>query len=140
MKNVLFCQSEIGSSSKRLSFGLLALRIVFGIAFMAHGYGKIITPMSWMPPEAPIPGFLQALAAIAEFGGGFALIIGLLTSLASLGLIATMAVAVFFHVSKGDPFVGGYESALVYLTIAVMFFCAGPGRYSADAYLLKKCK
>jgi len=49
--------------------------------------------MGWMGPEAPIPAFLQALAALAEFGGGMALIVGLLTRLASLGIATNMIVA-----------------------------------------------
>ena len=103
------------------SVGLLALRVVIGAAFMFHGWGKIQHPFSWMPAGAPVPGFLQALAALSEFGGGLAWILGLLTPLASLGIAVTMAVAVAMHVSNGDPFfaMGGpaYESAAVYLGI-----------------------
>lgn len=119
------------------SIGLLALRVVIGVAFMFHGWGKIQAPFSWMPPGAPVPGFLQALAALSEFGGGLAWILGLLTPLASLGLVATMAVAVAMHVSSGDPFVamGGpsYEAAAVYLGISLALLLVGPGRLSVDA-------
>lgn len=115
------------------STGLLLVRLVVGIAFILHGWGKIQTPMSWMGPDAPVPGALQLLAAISEFGGGIALVFGLLTSLAMLGMAITMAVAVYTHaVVKGDPFVGGYELALVYLAIAVMFIVVGPGKFSLD--------
>ncbi|WP_438036212.1 DoxX family protein [Sorangium sp. So ce204] len=119
------------------SVGLLALRVVIGAAFMFHGWGKIQAPFSWMPAGAPIPGFLQALAALSEFGGGLAWILGLLTPLASLGLAVTMAVAVAFHVSSGDPFVamGGpsWEAAAVYLGISLALLLVGPGRLSVDA-------
>ncbi|RYZ80555.1 MAG: DoxX family protein [Proteobacteria bacterium] len=96
--------------------------------------------MGWMGPEAPVPGILQALAAIAEVGGGLAWILGLLTPLASFGLICTMAVAAFTHIARGDAFVGkpSYELALVYLTIAILIFMSGPGRLSLDRWLLKK--
>ena len=67
------------------SVGLLGLRLVMGAAFMFHGWPKIQNPLGWMGPEAPVPAILQALAALAEFGGGMALIVGLLTRLASLG-------------------------------------------------------
>lgn len=116
----------------------LIVRLVCGIAFMMHGFGKIQTPMSWMPPESPVPGIFQALAAISEFGGGLALILGLLTRLASFGITCTMIVAVMTHmVMLGDPFVsptGGrsFELAAVYLSIALMFLVAGPGRISLD--------
>ncbi|WP_437592983.1 DoxX family protein [Sorangium sp. So ce1000] len=119
------------------SIGLLALRVVIGAAFMFHGWGKIQHPFGWMPPGAPVPGFLQALAALSEFGGGLAWILGLLTPLASLGIASTMLVAVAMHVSQGDPFfsMGGhaYESAAVYLGISLALLLVGPGRLSVDA-------
>jgi putative oxidoreductase len=58
--------------SSATSAGLLVLRVVAGLAFMHHGWGKIQSPMSWMGPEASVPGALQALAAISEFCGGAA--------------------------------------------------------------------
>ncbi len=120
------------------SLGILILRVVAGVAFILHGWGKIQTPFGWMGPEAPVPGIFQALAALAEFGGGLAWILGLLTPLASLGMFFTMTVAVLTHaVMNGDPFVstGGpsYELALVYWSVALLFMTMGPGKYSADA-------
>jgi len=44
--------------------------------------------------QASVPGFLQGLAALSEFGGGLALIAGLLTPLAAFGIACTMVVAV----------------------------------------------
>lgn len=94
--------------SARASAGLLALRLAAGLAFMYHGYGKIQNPFGWMGPDAGIPGVFQALAALSEFGGGLAWMLGLLTPLASFGLACTMAVAVR------------------------LLLLAGPGRFSAD--------
>lgn len=109
---------------------------------MLHGWSKIQTPFTWMGPEAPVPGILQALAALSEFGGGLAWILGALVPLASLGLFFTMAVAVYTHaVVMGDPFVGmksSYELAAVYLAIAVLMLTNGPGKFSVDALLRKK--
>lgn len=116
---------------------LLMLRAVAGLAFMLHGWGKIQNPFGWMGPDAFAPGFLQALAALSEFGGGLAWILGLLTPLASLGIAATMAVAFSMHaIMRGDPFVssGGpsYELAVLYFCIAVVLIAVGPGRFSLD--------
>jgi putative oxidoreductase len=125
----------------RAALGLLIIRVIVGAALMFHGWGKIQKPFSWMPPEAPIPGFLQALAALSEFGGGLALIIGLLTPLAAFGIACTMAFATFgHHMRQGDPFVatsGGpsYELAAVYLGAALLMILAGPGKISLDALL-----
>lgn len=128
--------------TKRANVGLLLLRLVAGLAFMFHGWSKIQNPFAWMGAEAPVPGILQALAALSEFGGGLAWILGALVPLASLGLFFTMAVAVHFHaVVQGDPFVGrgaSYELALLYLVIAVLMLTVGPGQYSVDAWLRRR--
>lgn len=122
--------------SARASVGLLVLRVVMGAAFMFHGYSKIQNPFGWMGSESHVPGIFQALAALSEFGGGLALILGLLTPLAALGIACTMAAAVFMvHVPKGDPFVGkggSYELPLVYFAASVMFMLIGAGKLSLD--------
>jgi len=124
--------------SARTSAGLLVLRLVVGLAFIFHCYGKIQNPFGWMGPDATIPGLFQALAAVSEFGGGLAWVLGLLTPLASFGIACTMVVAVRVHAFVlHDSFVsptGGrsYEPALVYLCVAVLFLLAGPGRFSVD--------
>lgn len=118
------------------STGLLLVRLVMGLAFILHGWGKIQAPFSWMP-DSNIPGIFLFLAALSEFGGGIALLLGFLTRLASLGLAFTMVVAVYFHaVVFGDPFVskggGSYELGALYLMISVMFVLIGPGKFSLD--------
>lgn len=125
--------------SSKTDITFLLLRVVSGIAMAMHGWGKIQNPFGWMGAEAPVPGFFQLLAAISEFGGGIALVIGLLIPLAMLGLSITMLVATSMHafVLK-DPFVasgpgqGSYELASIYLMIAIMFMLSGPGRFSLD--------
>ncbi len=120
---------------------LLLLRVVAGLAFMFHGWPKIQNPSGWMGPDGFAPGLLQALAALSEFGGGLAWILGLLTPLASIGIAATMAVAVFTHAFlRGDPFValgGGpaYEPAAIFFCIALLLIALGPGRFSLDRKL-----
>ena len=131
------------------STALLALRLIAGIAFTMHGWGKIQHPFNWMPAEAPvhIPGIFQFLAAFSEFGGGIAWVLGLLTPLASLGIACTMTVAVYMHmIVFKDPFVsnapgaGSYEPALVYLGVALLILAAGPGKFSLDAKLFGERK
>lgn len=124
----------------RLSLALLLLRIVMGIAFILHGLPKIQAPFSWMGPDAPVPGIFQGLAALAEFGGGIALLLGLCTSITSIGLMITMFVAATFHISKGDPFVGygaSWELAGVYAVISLLFLVVGPGNYSLDKKIFR---
>jgi putative oxidoreductase len=121
--------------------GLLLLRLVVGAVFILHGWPKIQNPTGWMGPSADMPGVLQALAAVAEFGGGAALVLGLLTPLAALGIACTMATAIY-KVHWNDPFVGApgkpsKELAAVYLAAALLFLLLGPGLLSLDALLAR---
>ena len=126
----------------RGALGLVAVRAVTGLAFIFHGWGKIQQPFGWIDKIDPdMPGILQAAAALAEFGGGAALILGFLTPLAAAGIGAIMAVALAqVHLPQGHPFVAApgehsFELAAVYLSIMVLLFLTGPGILSADAYL-----
>jgi len=121
------------------STALLLLRLVAGVAFMLHGWSKIQNPFGWMPGDST-PGIFQALAALSEFGGGLAWILGLLTPLASLGILSTMTVAAGFHaIQRGDPFVGkggpSWELAAIYFCIALVLIAVGPGRFALDRFV-----
>lgn len=121
----------------RGSVGLLLIRLVAGSAMALHGWPKIQNATTWMGPDAGVPGALQLLAALAEFGGGICWVLGLLTPLASFLIACTMATAAgMVHIPAGDPFVskGGpsYELALVYFAIAILLLLIGPGRLSLD--------
>ena len=134
VKRLLF-YSQVGGKG---SLGLLILRLVAGSAFILHGWSKIQNPFNWLGVDSGVPAIFQALAALSEFGGGIAWILGLLTPLASLGIVSTMCVAVNFHLSHGDPFIGeghSFEPALDYLAMALMLLLVGPGLFSLDAVL-----
>jgi putative oxidoreductase len=132
----------------RGAFGLLVLRLVTGAAFVLHGWPKIQNAFHWMDRQdapAAMPGFLQALAALSEFGGGIALILGFLTPLSALGIACTMIVAIsMVHVPAGHAFVSSkpgelsFELAAVYLAIAHIFLLVGPGLLSLDALLFRR--
>jgi len=122
---------------------LLLMRVVVGCAFAMHGWQKIRSPAGitrWMG-DAQVPGYLQAAAASAEFGGGIAWMIGFLTPIACLAIIVTMVTALTtVHLPKGDPFVGlpgkeSYELPLTYLVIGLTLLLVGPGTFSLDAII-----
>jgi putative oxidoreductase len=123
------------------SLGLLVLRAVVGAAFVLHGWPKIQSPFNWMGPDAPFPGWMQLAAAVAEFGGGIAIVLGALTPLAALALAITMGVAIAkVHVPQGHAFVArpgepSFELAAAFLAAVVAIFLLGPGRISVDALL-----
>jgi putative oxidoreductase len=132
-------QLQVVPFSNCQSFAILLVRIVVGVAFVFHGWGKIQNPFGWMPEGSGVPGVFQFLAALSEFGGGIGLLVGFLTPLWALGLAFTMAVATYMHmIVMKDPFVnmtGGssYEPALGYFVVSLLLFAIGPGRYSVDA-------
>jgi putative oxidoreductase len=137
----LFLQYIGGSGA----VGLLVLRLVAGTAMKFHGWPKIQHATSWMGPNVTVPGVFQALAALAEFGGGLCWVLGLLTPVASLLIFGTMAVALgMVHLPQGHPFVASepgapsYEPALGYFAIAVAFLLGGPGKLSRDALLFHR--
>lgn len=136
MRSLLYPQAH----SPATSVGFLVVRVVVGTAFILHGWPKIQHAFDWMGPDANMPGVLQFLAALSEFGGGIALIFGLLTRLAALGIAITMGVAMgMVHIPAGHPFVPGpaggpsWELAAVYFAVALLLLLAGPGRVSFDA-------
>lgn len=122
------------------SLGLLVLRLVVGTAFILHGWPKIQHPTSWMGPDSVSP-ILQLASALAEFGGGIALIVGFLTPFATAAIAVNMLFALFLvHFPKHQPFVGGgpggsFELPLVDFAVMVCLLATGPGLYSMDAAL-----
>jgi putative oxidoreductase len=120
----------------RASLGILLFRLFTGVALMVHGFPKVQHPFSWMGASGAVPSIFQACSALAEFGGGLALILGLLTPIACIGIIINMATAIFMvHLPHGDHWIGGgktFEPALSYLISALMLLFVGPGRYSLD--------
>ena len=100
-----------------------------------HGWGKIQNPFHWMDgaSDAP-PAVFQMLAAVAEFFGGIGLAVGLLSVIASFGIVCTMLVAVQHHLSKGDPF-QKWELAALYFCVSALVLLGGPGRFSLDSLI-----
>lgn len=126
------------------AFGLLMVRLVFGIAMMLHGLPKIQNPTGWMGADSPIPPALQAVAAFVEFFGGLAWVVGLLTPLAALGVAGVMVKAVeVLGATRGTPFVSkppqpSFELPTLFLAVALMLMFSGAGSLSLDAALFRK--
>ncbi|GLR71354.1 DoxX family protein [Agaribacter marinus] len=133
------------ASNKNL--GSLALRVPLGIVLAAHGAQKLFGWFGgyglegtgqWMASIGLVPGFLMALlAGSAEFFGGLALVVGLLTRPAALISAFTMIVAIFsVHISNGLFMSNnGYEFALVLLAATIALSIQGGGRFSVDNWI-----
>jgi putative oxidoreductase len=120
-------------------YGPLPIRILAGIAFMVHGVPKLIDPAMTqgffgnigLPPEMAIP------IGILEVVGGFAILIGILTRVASILFIIEMTGSTFMaKISEG--FVGGYELDLLYMAIPISLLLTGPGRISIEYDILRR--
>ena len=133
-----------------ISSGPLALRVPVGIIFVAHGAQKLFGAFGgyglegtgqWMASIGLNPGYLMALlAGSAEFFGGLALIVGLLTRPAAAVLAFTVLVAIFsMHIDKGLFMSNnGYEYGLALLAASVSLLFSGAGRLSLDAVLTER--
>lgn len=111
---------------------LLVLRLVLGIIMIGHGYPKVFGGLSHtvqMTRSLGLPGWLGYCCAAAEFFGGIAVILGLLTRLAALAIVINMAVAISkVHWHNGLLGGGGYQFplALAAIAFALIFFGGGP--------------
>jgi putative oxidoreductase len=139
-------QTGLAAVFDRLSlFSYPLIRITAGLLLMPHGaqklfglfggYGLAATGEFFSSKLGLQPGILFAgLAGFIEFFGGLALVLGLLTRPAALGVAALMAVAVFsVHLPNGFFWTGGgYEYPLMWGLVAIAIFLRGGDRYSLD--------
>ena len=131
-------------------FAALVLRVPIGLILAAHGAQKLFAWFGgyglegtgqWMASIGLEPGYLMALmAGCAEFFGGLALALGLLTRPAALLTAFTMLIAIFsVHIDNGLFMSNnGYEYALTLLVAAVALAIQGGGRFSVDALLSQR--
>ena len=134
--------------SSQAGIGGLALRVPVGTILAAHGAQKLFGWFGgyglegtgqWMASIGLTPGYLMAtLAGSAEFLGGLALILGLLTRPAALVTAFTMVVAILtVHLNNGLFMSNnGYEFALSLLAATSALVFLGGGRFSLDKLLV----
>lgn len=128
----------------RLDAGLTVLRAVVGTIFIAHGAQKLFVfgfagiAGAFGQMGVPFPGVTGPMVALVEFFGGMALLVGLLTRLAGLGLTLTMAGAILLvHLKGGFWSPNGFEFPLALAAASLAVALTGAGRFSLDGALAK---
>lgn len=122
----------------------LVLRVPVGLTLAAHGAQKLFAWFGgyglegtgqYMASIGLEPGYLMALlAGSAEFFGGLALVLGLLTRPAAAVTAFTMLIAIFTAHIQNGLFLsnGGYEYALALFAVTVSLAITGAGRLALD--------
>jgi putative oxidoreductase len=128
-----------GYSETSLSIALFLLRAAAGAMMIPHGYDKLRHFSAYGPGFTDpfhIGGPLSlSLCIFAEFFCAILIVLGLFTRLASIPLIITMAVVVFY-VFHGQIF-GKAEHPSLYLAMFIAVLFAGPGKFSLDKMIGK---
>ncbi len=113
------------------------LRVIVGIAFIGHGWPKLMNlgavTQSFGQMGIPLPGLFAPLVMILEVFGGAALALGLLTRWVALGYVTEMLVTTFYvNTPWVSKFIGGYELDVLFLAAGLLFLLGGPGPLSLD--------
>ena len=126
-------------------FALTVLRIFSGVVFAAHGYQKLFTfgiagvQGAFTKMGAPLPMITGPLIGCLEFFGGLALVVGLLTRLFALGLVADMLGAIMLvHLANGFFAPKGVEFVMMLGAAALTLVIGGAGAYSIDDIIARK--
>src|SRR5690554_2169027 len=145
--NSKFIQTLLRSTG---GYAALILRVPVGLILAAHGAQKLFAWFGgyglegtgqWMASIGLEPGYLMALlAGSAEFFGGLALAVGLLTRPAAVVAAFTMLMAMFtVHIGNGLFMSNnGYEYALVLAVVSIALAVQGAGKLSLDALLANR--
>ena len=126
-------------------WGLLGLRIVTGVIFIAHGLpkfgigggGGLEGTAGWLGGMGvPLPMLNAVLVASSETIGGAMLIVGFMTRFAAATQVIAMLVAIFMvHWSNGFTANGGYQWALLMAAAAFALMMDGAGRFYVDSMI-----
>ena len=129
-------------TNNRIQTGLTLLRAAVGAIFIAHGAQKLFVfgldgvAGAFGQMGVPFAEVTGPLVALLEFFGGIALVLGLLTRLAAVGLAINMVGAiVLVHAPNGFFLPNGIEFALLLGSASLALAIMGAGELSVDAWL-----
>jgi len=132
----------VPSDHRNLDLALLLIRLSLGATFIFHGWMKVsdIDSTITMFSTMGIGTMLTYIAAYTEFLGGIAILVGIITRFASIGLSILMIVAIsIIHFKNGFNMMNqGYEYQLLILVTTIAIGLMGPGKYSLHDSWCKK--
>lgn len=135
---------------------LLILRLFMGVCFIRHGWPKLRNLQTWAQ-GLNTPAWLCFLSAGSMWAGGIALLPGLLTPLAALAILVSMAYAMVLEIRSGFPFIApdpylipegdyagpmgvgeppSWEKAAMYVVMCLVLMGCGGGFLSLDNLLI----
>lgn len=147
-------QFALLGSSDWEPYAVLLVRVCLGLFFAISGANKLFVAdrrktmyETLVTAKVPFPELMTYFVSGVEFAGGCALTVGLLSSLASVALLANMLVAIvttkLSTMRKAlspadwlDDFL--YLPEVLYVLFFIWLICSGPGRFSVDYWLAGK--
>jgi len=134
-------------------WAIALFRLLLGIGILIHGLPKLFHPQVGLLGQRgfagflgslgfPVPVFWQVVAVVVEVGGGIAIVLGVVTQLATALLFLEMLVATYvsaIRLKQPFPCVDskGWEIDVFYAIGAVLLFVCGPGAFALDPLLWK---
>jgi putative oxidoreductase len=133
--------------------GVLIARVAVGMLFLLSGRGKLFVTdrreqmrQTLIDADVPFPDFNALFVSTVEFIGGFLLLIGALTPVASAMLGGVMIVAIATSAIRNIKATSLlswvaeflYLPEVLYLVILIWLFFSGPGWLSIDHVFLSR--
>ena len=115
-------------------FGILLLRLMIGLVFVTSGYSHLKDPTTRSKDIEMNKGFTIFLG-IAEVAGGLGVGLGVLTQLASIGLILIMLGAIqkkmfVWHTGFWGEKAGGWHYDLMFVLMNLLILFTDGGAYT----------
>ena len=116
------------------------LRVVVGVMMIHNGLDKLSDIESFATAYVeviglPFPIFFSYVAAYTELIGAPLVALGLFTRPASLGLVGTMAVAMYHHILVAGFSIPYLELSAIYASCFLFFLVNGGGLFSVDTFI-----